>query len=324
MTAAQRTGLDGAVKPNSVAVRPRVLVLLAAFNGANWIQEQLRSILRQENVDVHIIVRDDGSVDHTISAIEALGVADRVEIRSALAPTGSASQNFFSLIRDCSAVDFDFVAFADQDDIWNPDKVQRACSQLRSTSGAGYSSAVTAFWEDATERALIPSSSQTSADFLFESAGQGCTYVLTAKFYERLRHLVSSNRHLTESVHFHDWAIYAIARAWNLRWCFDELSTMKYRQHGENHFGARNNFVGIIKRLLLIRSGWYRTQVKAITDLCVAAAPLHRELGEWKQRLQETDNLARRLAVGRMCKQAGRRRRTDRIILATACLLGWV
>lgn len=324
MIEGHRTAADGAVEPDIRLARPRVLVLLAAFNGADWIQEQLRSILGQENADVRIVVRDDGSADHTIEVVRDLHVADQVEVRSAVPPTGSASQNFFSLIRDCSATDFDFVAFADQDDIWNPDKIQRACSQLRSMNGAGYSSAVTALWEDGTERILTPSSNQTSSDFLFESAGQGCTYVLTAEFYERLRHFIASRQQLTKLIHFHDWAIYAIARAWNQRWCFDDLPTMKYRQHGENHFGARNNLQGMAKRLLLIRSGWYRTQVKAIAELCVAAAPLNRELGEWKQRLLEADSVARRLMLGRICEQVGRRRWADRIILATAGLLGWI
>src|SRR5690348_2804286 len=49
----------------TVERRPQVLVLLASYNGGAWIGEQIESILAQKEVDVHVIVRDDGSTDGT-------------------------------------------------------------------------------------------------------------------------------------------------------------------------------------------------------------------------------------------------------------------
>ena len=94
--------------------RPRVLVLLAAYNGAPWIREQLGSILTQEGVDTRIAVRDDGSTDGTPAEVGRFTEEGRVRISAPGAPTGSAAQNFLALIRENPADEFDFVAFADQ------------------------------------------------------------------------------------------------------------------------------------------------------------------------------------------------------------------
>ena len=43
----------------------KVLVIMATYNGEKYLQEQLDSILRQKNIQVDILVRDDGSNDKT-------------------------------------------------------------------------------------------------------------------------------------------------------------------------------------------------------------------------------------------------------------------
>ena len=50
--------------------RPRVLVLLASYNGEKWIGQQLESILTQEGVELRVKVRDDGSSDGTLQEVE--------------------------------------------------------------------------------------------------------------------------------------------------------------------------------------------------------------------------------------------------------------
>ena len=47
-----------------------VLVLMSTYNGDKYLQEQLDSIFSQENVNVDILIRDDGSTDSTISLIQ--------------------------------------------------------------------------------------------------------------------------------------------------------------------------------------------------------------------------------------------------------------
>jgi rhamnosyltransferase len=302
----------------------RVLVLLASYNGAKWIQQQIQSILAQDLVDVQIVIRDDGSCDPTLEAIGSLPASARVTLSLNSEHTGSAAQNFLALIRENAATEFEFVAFADQDDTWHPDKLHRAASALAENGCAGYSSATVAVWPDGRSVLLRQSDRITRGDFLFEGAGQGCTFVLSAAFYCQLRQFVIENRALTQSLHYHDWAIYALARTWDRGWSFDANPSMSYRQHDSNDTGARNSARGATKRWRLIREGWYRRQLAMVAGLCATAAPMNPTVAAWQSLLKLPDGGRRRLRTARFCLQHGRRRLSDRLVLVLACLLGWI
>lgn len=47
-----------------------IVVLMSAYNGQQFIEEQINSIFKQNNVNVRLVIRDDGSTDKTISIIE--------------------------------------------------------------------------------------------------------------------------------------------------------------------------------------------------------------------------------------------------------------
>ena len=49
--------------------KPVVAILMATYNGARFIQEQIDSILNQQGVDVHFYISDDGSSDSTLDII---------------------------------------------------------------------------------------------------------------------------------------------------------------------------------------------------------------------------------------------------------------
>ena len=299
---------------------PRVLVLLAARNGSEWIAQQLASILAQQGVDLQVVVRDDLSDDTTREQVSGLRSGGRVRLSAAPVASGSASQNFFALIRENPPDGFDLIAFADQDDIWHPDRLARAARTLAAEDSAGYSSATRAFWPDGRRRILTQVGVPTRADFLFEGAGQGCTFVLTAQFYARLRLFLQENRNLTAPIHYHDWAIYALARSWRLHWSFDSRPSLDYRQHHRNDTGARSSRLGIARRLNLIRRGWYRDQLHAIANLSAAAAPEAEIVHRWRATLARGN----RWNTARFCLGGGRRRRLDNTIVVLAALVRWI
>ncbi len=303
---------------------PRVLVLLAAHNGARWIREQLDSILQQTGVRAEVLVSEDGSTDATREQLSTIAESNRVRLISPESPTGSAAQNFFYLIRSTAADGFDFVAFSDQDDVWHTDKLGRACRALVKNRADGYSSAVTAVWRDSGTRVLSQVVAPTGADFQFEGAGQGCTFVLCVEFFNRVRSFFTEHPELTRELHYHDWSVYALARAWNLPWIFDPHPTMEYRQHGENDTGARNNLAGMMKRLSLIRIGWYRKQLVGIADLCLTAVPSSPLVSVWRSLLSRPPSFQRRIQMAFFCIRYGRRRITDRAVLVLAALAGWM
>lgn len=316
---------SGAISASAEAApMPRVLVLLAAFNGAPWIREQIDSILAQENVDLALAIRDDGSTDLTLRELDGFAANRRVSIVPHPAPTGSAAGNFLALIRENPAAGMDFVAFADQDDLWDRDKLCRACSRIRAQRTAGYSSATVAAWENGTHKILGLAGAPTSSDYLFEGAGQGCTFVLTSDLYERVRRLFMQHNDLTRSLHYHDWAVYALARAWGLRWSFDPQPSMRYRQHTGNDTGARGTVGGVRKRFGLIRRGWYRRQLVAIAELCFAAAPANATVAAWRGILLQPETWRRKLRIASFCWRGGRRRLRDNAMVILAALAGWI
>jgi rhamnosyltransferase len=307
----------------SVPRGPRVLVLMAAYDGETWIDEQIDSILNQRRADVQIVIRDDSSSDATAANVARIAANNhRITLSIADAPSGSAAQNFFALIRSNEAADFDYVALSDQDDIWDTDKLERSVAALRQSGGCAASSSVIAVWSDGRSRLLTQNTAPTQSDFLFEGAGQGCTFLLTAPFYARLRSFLIEHTSLTRAIHYHDWSIYALARAWRLHWTFIPDATLRYRQHANNDTGARRSLSGTALRIRRIRSGWYGAQLIAISQLCYAAAASDTLISNWNRKLQDTSGWRRRVAIACTCMAGGRRRLSDNVVLIAAALLG--
>lgn len=303
---------------------PKVLVLLASYNGAKWLPEQCDSILKQVGVEVRLVASDDCSSDRSHGyLLERQSFDARIEVLPLVGRAGSAGKNFYRLIRDADLRDCEFVAFADQDDIWHPDKLMRGCEELASLGKAGYSSAVRAFYDDGRSYELRQSPRVTPIDFMFEGAGQGCTFVLSRSLFEAVQQVVRNTWEPVCKVHHHDWMVYALCRSWKLPWHFDPLPSMDYRQHQGNELGARSALSGIAKRWGMIRSGWYSGQVEAVANAiqCAGSGPSIADFARLhRQRQAPRGRLAWVLALGRV----GRRKSIDRFVLVIAAILGYV
>ena len=97
-----------------------VQVLLSSYNGEKYIARQIESILAQEDVDIHLLVRDDGSKDGTRTILSDYERRFPEKIRVVTGDNLGYKKSFFSLIQ--LAGEYDYYAFADQDDYWLPDK----------------------------------------------------------------------------------------------------------------------------------------------------------------------------------------------------------
>ncbi|MBM5461506.1 glycosyltransferase [Pseudomonas sp. P66] len=247
---------------------PRVAVLLAAYNGMQWIEEQLASILGQSSVDVTVYISIDPSDDGTEDwCAEYAAQRSDVVVLPGAGGFGGASRNFFRLIRDVDFGSYDFIAFADQDDIWHKDKLQRATAAIRNLQVDAYSSNVTAFWPDGKTHVLHKAQPQVAWDFLFEAAGPGCTYVLSKKLADFLKGSMLASWQQLQGVSLHDWYCYAFARSHGYRWYIDPIPSMDYRQHECNQFGANKGLSPLIARYKTIHSGWWLNQVQLIVRL---------------------------------------------------------
>ena len=247
---------------------PKVAVLLAAYNGIRWIEEQVTSILAQSGVEVTVYISVDPSTDGTEAWCATLATnLSNVILLPPAGRFGGASRNFFRLIRDVDIDNFEFFAFADQDDIWYADKLLRAVSRLEQQQADAYSSNVIAFWSDGKSRLLDKAQPQVAWDYLFEAAGPGCTYVLSKRLLDSIRLSVLVNWNALQSVSLHDWFFYAYARSHGYKWHIDPVPSMGYRQHDQNQVGANTGLRSLVARYKTINNGWWFGQIQLIARL---------------------------------------------------------
>lgn len=290
------------------SVAPKVAVLMAAYNGERFIVEQIESILCQEHVSVCLFVSLDLSSDSTLEIVTAYSKKYKnIILLPYGARYGSASQNFFRLIRDVDVEKFDYVSLSDQDDIWSSKKISEAIQRLRKGHCNAYSSNVLAFWDDGRTKLLEKAQPPRVWDYLFESAGPGCSYVLDKKLTLGLKSLLVSKSAELYRVALHDWFIYAFARTHGYSWEIDSRSFVLYRQHNGNVIGANNGVNSALHRYRLMRKGWYRSQTALFVDIF--------RVNKFYGRLNSRFFLLRHV-------NQFRRKKTDRIILAIFILLG--
>lgn len=248
--------------------RPKIAVLLAAYNGMLWIEQQINSILGQVSVDVTIYISIDPSTDGTEQWCASLcAINSNVVLLPSAGSYGGAGKNFYRLIRDVNFGEFDFIAFADQDDIWLQDKLKRATRFLQSGVCDAYSSNVTAFWPDGTTHVLNKAQPQVTWDYLFEAAGPGCTYVFSKRLASQLKRVLYDNWDVIQSITLHDWFCYGYARANGYQWFIDSEPGVLYRQHANNQVGANVGLKSLLSRFRVIKSGWWFQQIALMVEI---------------------------------------------------------
>lgn len=290
----------------------KIAILLTAYNGEKWIGEQIDSILRQNDVDIHIFVSCDLSTDNTINVLEGYQ-NKKFSILPYGERFGAAAPNFYRLFRDVDCSEYDFVALSDQDDIWLVDKIISAVNILVNSSYVGYSSNVTAFWENGNKRDLIKATPQREYDYLFEGPGPGCSFVLKSSFFKEFQDYIIDKNTLLMSLDWHDWLLYAFARSNGYPWYIDINSHMLYRQHMNNQLGANSGFKQFKKRVVQILSGYGIDQtIKTIIFLNMLE---NKFVKSWY--VENQINYMRLAFNSSKC----RRRIKDRFIFCCSCLL---
>ena len=111
----------------------RVVILMATYNGARFLEKQLASIEKSIHQNFELWVSDDGSKDQTLDILDSyqerwqkLWGEKRLFIQKG--PRKGFGANFLSLLK--APFKADYVAFSDQDDIWLPHKLSQALERL--------------------------------------------------------------------------------------------------------------------------------------------------------------------------------------------------
>ncbi|MGK7869816.1 glycosyltransferase [Falsiroseomonas sp. E2-1-a20] len=220
---------------------PRVAVLLSVYLGDQFLPAQLGSIAQQRGVDWRILWRDDAParpshsmgrfiMDHGARIAPAsLGPPEHLGV-------GASFLRLLASVPD----DTEFAAFADQDDVWLPDKLRRACDQLAQlpldipAMACGRQTLV--------DKALLPIGLSPLPTRLLgfqnavvQNVATGCTIVLNRAARRLLLDMPPPAGAL------HDWWCYLVVSGVGGRVVFDTEPNILYRQHGTNLVGAQRS-----------------------------------------------------------------------------------
>ena len=250
----------------------KIIVLMATYNGEKYIQDQILSIFNQEQCHITLLISDDGSTDNTLKIINKLkSKFKRIKLLSRKNKRVGFSDNFYSLFIKCNLANYDYVAISDQDDIFCRNKLSTQIKYLKKYNYAASSSSVRCF--GSSDSLLSQSSNITKYDFLFEGAGQGCTFIIDRKNFIEFQHFLKLNIDLVKNFYFHDWLIYLFIRSSNSKWLFIKQPLVYYRIHKNNQVGNKYTLGGISLRLKKLFGGWYFDQIITASKIATLIDP---------------------------------------------------
>lgn len=238
------------------ASKRTIAILLCTYNGGRYLSQFLRSLVAQTHADWRLIASDDGSSDATLQILAQFAAErGRVEIRRG--PGRGPTGNFLSLACD-AAIRADYFAFADQDDVWHPDKLSRALRALAALppgQPALYGSRTRITRSDNTPNGFSPLFAKAPSfnNALVQSLAGGNTMV-----FNRAAQALFVAAEGVEPV-AHDWWAYQLIAGAGGRIVYDPVPAIDYRQHGRNQVGSNNSWRARLSRARLLATGRFKT-----------------------------------------------------------------
>lgn len=234
---------------------PTASVALATYNGATFIRAQLDSILAQTELPHEIVVTDDQSSDGTLDIIADYAAHSPIPIRTHRnAERLGFQRNFRKAAGLCRS---DLIFFCDQDDVWEPNKVERMKRVFADPSVfLAYHGALVITEQDEPLYPFLHAGEQLARLAAKPIEPWHASYGLTQVFRASLRnhddlwdrainHICGENEPLA-----HDQWYYLLAQIFG-RVAYVDEPLVRYRQHGSNAVGAAqsNQNGGIWARL---------------------------------------------------------------------------
>lgn len=220
----------------------KIQVLMSTYNGEKYLFEQVDSIFSQKDVSVSLLIRDDGSTDNTLQIIKILQEKYSGSITFYAGDNIGVKASFLDLVQKSNA-NFDFYAFADQDDVWLPSKLSVASSRLKSLPDGlpGLFCSRTQLTDDRLNYLSmwppIPRRPLAIRNALVENVVVGCTAVINRSARSYLReHMPRDN-----GIIMHDWWVY-LCITYIGQVIFEETPLVLYRQHSNNLIGGELSF----------------------------------------------------------------------------------
>lgn len=261
---------------------PKVAVLLCTMQGQRFLAEQLNSVATQSHPMWEIWASDDGSDDHTHAILEYYQShwgTDRISIHAG--PAEGSTANFLSLT--CRAdIDAEYFAYADQDDIWEADKLERAVAWLETVPPevpALYGSRT--LLVDARNQHLGYSplfrKTPNFRNALVQNVAGGNTMVFNRAARDLLRKAGENVQAVT-----HDWWAYMVITGCGGEVHYDPYPTVRYRQHENNLIGSNKGWIPRLHRIKLLLQGrfkrWNDLNLASLEEIRPLLTPENRDL----------------------------------------------
>ncbi len=234
-----------------------VAVIMSTYNGQKYIKEQIISILNQDYSDFEIIIRDDGSTDDSFALVESMSMHDShitsvFDNKSSL-DTGNTNIGFggsFSAAAKYALekTDCKYIAFCDQDDYWEPNKLSEAIAALSNADenkpalfASNYYICDQDLNVNGTFSEESPMKKVTFQNMFFEGVFPGFTIVINRKLAE-----LAFSKDSSKDVYYHDKWVSLIALGLGGTITYSPKPLAKYRRHDS---AASSTNLGFTKKL---------------------------------------------------------------------------
>jgi len=211
----------------------RVQVLLATFNGAQHLNQLLDSLIGQMDIEIDLLVSDDGSQDGTIQIIHSYSKSFK-NFKLLAGPQSGPAKNFFFLLKNANMADNSYFAFADQDDVWLPTHLRDSIKRILpfNNDAALTFARVRTIQKGKRAGLVLPKKifPELGPMIIFENPARGCTIVFN-KNLASLVSLLDSSKSI-----MHDWWLLLIAYSLGKVVPSNEVEVM-YRIHQDNAIG---------------------------------------------------------------------------------------
>lgn len=263
----------------------KVAILLALHQSQGFLADLLAGLENQRYDSWSLHASLDGPCDSSSAFIRAFAAKQSQRVVLKAGPGLGFVANFLRLLAGVGS-DAEFVAFCDHDDVWLPDKLERAiCALSQSTGGKPTLYASRSMVCDGRLRAIAvtpnPDLGQGFRGALSRSIAGGNTMVLDRAAIDLLQGALLDGGKPA----FHDWWAYQLVIGAGGRALFDPVPSLLYRQHRQNLLGSSVTWRGKLRRLRAILNGDHRRWTAAQIEALQASA--HRLLPEHRQILDE-------------------------------------
>lgn len=221
----------------------RILILMSTYQGEKYLAAQLDSIIKQDIKNWILLIRDDGSNDETLNIINHYTQIDsRIQQLTDSLGNVKPAHSFSILMEHALKRAEPFIFFADQDDVWLPNKLTLSIATLEKESDTLPSLVFSdlcvvdknlevihssyLLYENLNPKKILPLNTLLIHNYI-----TGCTVGIN-------RALLQFAYPVPQTAVMHDWWC-ALCAALTGKIIYINETPILYRQHGQNDLGSK-------------------------------------------------------------------------------------